>query len=449
LISEARNIISEYKAGSTLFSLLPSETGRAIPSEDELHSLSASGQKLHKLDLALSFHDINITNLSIQGVTYENATFIEDVVITHISLIDGNRAGLDFFQHEEEIVFVFDHNGYDYKLIQTDKLKIKRRKPLTGYGDGIDPVRVNNPSTETLTHNQTVNTASTWPNKNVPTGTKAVEHSYGISILYLVDPRIWTYSYEGKIRTSLTVPGINETNNVLEEERLIDAESGYFFRFYTAHFVSPVTGNKVLGYVTAPPSLCPNDSCSSNFADLLARMNTNSDIRTLRNEWKADVVMLLHYVYDYRHNNWEGVAGIPSNPTDTSFKNYANAIVYYHELKTATFIHESFHLLGARHSQYESQNPGIGSVKAYIGSYKDYSQTPTENVGYRSLMSYNDVCTNVTGDQSCQWFKRLSSPSTRVTLYPQDRVFTLGSSLHNNKAQVIKLIRAVSNYSKN
>lgn len=159
-------------------------------------------------------------------------------------------------------------------------------------------------------------------------------------MLYLVDPRIWTYSYEGKIRKFFTVPGLIETNNVLEEERLIDAESGRFFRFYTAHFVSPATGKEVFGFITAPSSLCPNASCSSNFADLLARMNTNSDVRALRNEWNADAVMLLHYVYDYRHNNWEGVASIPSSPTDSSFKNYANAIVYYHQGKTATFIHE-------------------------------------------------------------------------------------------------------------
>gem|GEM_PF-2730984 len=451
MIGEAKRIVAEYKTGTSNFRISSSSgASNEITSESDASRLHIEYKNLLPLDLDLSFDDIKMTNLAIKNLTYKDAEKTDSVSISQISLIGGKGERVNFFQNDEEIAFVFEHNGYSYKIIQSDKLKIKRRKRLLSKGDGklLKPNETDSWYQQS-NENQALTTTSIWPNKSVPTGAKPVDFTYGISVLYLVDPRVWVGNSESRIQARFTVSGKEVANDVLEQERIIDGQSGNFFRFHTACYQSSVTGKNIFAYITAPPSLCPNSRCTSNYVDLLARMNTNSDVKDLRAEWKADVVMLLHYLPDYRDNYWEGAANIPTSPTDTSFKNYANAVVYYDQYETSTYLHESFHLLGGRHSQYESQNPGKGSVKAYIGSYKDYSQTPTESVGYRSLMSYNNICTNVTGDKYCQWFHRLSSPSTQVTLFPQDKVFKLGSSLHNNKTQVTSLIRTVSNYSKN
>ncbi|MBQ4844655.1 hypothetical protein J8M01_03900 [Pseudoalteromonas sp. MMG005] len=186
--------------------------------------------------------------------------------------------------------------------------------------------------------------------------------------------------------------------------------------------------------------MCPANYCSSNFYTLLNKMDTSQALRALKKAWKADIVLFIHNVYD-PYNQVSGLAHIPTNPHDTTFKHVANGVAgYLSNYKVYPAAHELFHLIGAQHSKH-NKKPGPLGHRAYIGSTKERNGDIN---GYRSFMAYEDVCKKATKGPYCQRYERISSRSTYVDLYGK-RV-PLGNSHDDNKNAVLNLLRTVQKF---
>ena len=264
-------------------------------------------------------------------------------------------------------------------------------------------------------------------------------------MLFLIDPYVMSLGGYGewRLRPRFVVPMISETAKIFKDENIVDGQTGLDFRFYVAHYIND-NGYSIFGYLTAPPSLCPNNTCPNDYSSLLSAMDTNTDVQRVRREWKADVVVFIHGRSSSNYST--GIANVPTSGIAYRFKDWANLIVKYQEYRTDGFEHEAMHVIGADHSVY-NPDPGYSFNKAYINYFWDYDKIPSEKVGFRSFMAYPGVCQSVTGDSDCVWFKRLSSPSTYLDVYGHDERVRLGSSNANNKSHVINMLRFATNWS--
>lgn len=131
LRQEAKEVIHQHKTGSIRLNMSAvNESGHTEPAKGDLIQVRFTNKKPHPLNMNLAFDDINIQELSVKSITFEDNEYLEKVRISDMTLIGKQRQEVSMFFNSQELAIVFNHGGYNYKLIHSDTLKVKKRKRL-------------------------------------------------------------------------------------------------------------------------------------------------------------------------------------------------------------------------------------------------------------------------------------------------------------------------------
>jgi hypothetical protein len=277
----------------------------------------------------------------------------------------------------------------------------------------------------------------------------AVKLNHSVQILWLVHPSIAKVMRDYKFRSRYPIPVLKDIQNIFVNEKFVTGEAPNFipFIYSTAYEKVPASGgnfNSRYAYSLPPSDVC-GSSCPTDYKTILERMSNSPQLREMRRQWKADVVMFVHLSYDST-SQYAGLALTPYGYGDYRNKHTGFAVagwginpnpnLYYPQ-------HELMHILGAGHSRYNDV-PGKSYARAFIGSYKD-SNGSVEAV--RSFMAYDNICKETIKTSYCTVFPYLSSPSRLVDDYEKKKKIRLGAGRENNKKAVALYLREVSQYS--
>lgn len=410
------------------------------------------------LNMSVEFNEIYIKSILIKSVHYTETLDSVTPLPNRIFLESENERELEIeliYDSPEDYILAVRLKGISYTFNSTmSPLKILDRKIIDHtrkeniqYTSGIEELdrQSANFSEQKENNNITMNVTATWPNKIVPQDAIIDELSWGISVLYIVHPTLFSQVPESILRSRMTIPGFNIAADIFQEDRLIDGNSGMFFRITQASYQTPANSNRVMGFIVAPPSLC-SGTCSLDYSTLINQMQINEDIRRVKRAWKADIVTFLHPFREGGLSQIVGRANVPTSPFDPQFNAYS--VAFYEPFDGETLAHEWMHNLGALHSVFEGEN-GPGTNKAFIGSVRNSIQQGSDVFGFNSFMASKTVCEANIDDEndSCQVFRRLSSPNTRVNIFGFDGgQATLGNVNANNLGSVSSFLRVATQW---
>ncbi len=413
-----------------------------------------SGLELHNIYVT----SIRYTNKLKIGSIYLKARTNNDIDIRLDVMLDAPTEKL-----KGEMDLVIEGSSFSYLIELSNDWKLKaaykmpKRKPYENHEDSIPiddklfqkqsleyPKESKILKLESKSISKLANTINGWTVKYPLDKTKTADYTYGPSILFIVHPSIAKILPEYKFRAKYPIILLDKIADIFEKERIIDGTTNRDMRYHTAH--EPVYRGDRYAYSLPPNDVCRDNVCTQNYESLLEKMVQSQELRKMRIEWNADVVLFVHAFWD-PYAQISGKAYKPVHKGDRGNKNHAFAVAGWGNNLYSPDIyppmHELFHVLGAGHSKYNPK-PGNLRSKAFIGSYKDANG---DKNAIKSFMAYHDVCKQTTRESYCQQYDYFSSPTRYVDGYDGKKL-RLGSSYDNNKQAIIDFIREVTNYNK-
>ncbi|TDF41310.1 hypothetical protein EYS14_00145 [Alteromonadaceae bacterium M269] len=270
---------------------------------------------------------------------------------------------------------------------------------------------------------------------SAPADNSVVENTYTTSVLFIIDRRLFQSAGYNNVRQHI-IDGLTDARELMYQHGngMATPEGGQW-GVGVAHFRNQRRGF-TFGYEVAPASLCTTSNpCDRDYLSLIRRLETDDDVQDLRKLYNADHVLYAHPLHGLVNGNEVGgAANQPYTPHLPDSDARLQVGIWSYNAGTHVLVHELLHLLGAGHTEFNTNAPRNIPGHAYIGIDTHYNPVFRKVLDhpYRTYMEHHEVCEQFASNQSigCMFLPTLS---TAADFYQfNGNIYNIGASFNDN-----------------